>query len=114
MKTRSSVKNRRRIISLVRIVSLTAVLVSALFAASIVFRNILASHAAETTKTGSWREDFDGTSLNTNLWAVSNYAYGQGAIGNVHQGYFQPDRVSVNGGYLTLKLTQENGQVGTT
>jgi beta-glucanase (GH16 family) len=113
MQTRFSVKNRRGIISLVGIVSLTAVLVSALFAVGIVFRNLQASHAAGTTGTGSWLEDFNETSLNTNFWDVSNYAYGQGAIGNVHQGYFEPDRVSVNGGYLTLTLTQEKGQVGT-
>ena len=62
MKTRSSIKNQRRIISLVGIVSLTVVFASALFAAhSALFENTRYSHAAATTAKGSWREDFDGT-----------------------------------------------------
>jgi len=72
-------------------------------------RNLHPSHVASTN---SWVENFDGTSLNSSFWDVSNYACSMGAIDNLHQGYFQPDHVSVSGGYLTLALTQENGQVG--
>ncbi|MGH7203338.1 MAG: carbohydrate binding domain-containing protein [Candidatus Levyibacteriota bacterium] len=60
----------------------------------------------------SWREDFNSSSLNTNFWSISNWS-GLGSITNLHQGIFQPDRVSVSNGYLSLKLTQENGKVGT-
>jgi endo-1,3-1,4-beta-glycanase ExoK len=67
------------------------------------------SHAA----TGSWQEGFDGNSVNTDFWRVSNEPYGMATIENLHEGYFQPDRVSVNQGYLTVALTQENGKVGT-
>lgn len=70
-------------------------------------------HPARAATTKSWVENFDGTSINSSFWSVSNNAYSMGAIDNLHQGYFQPDRVSVKGGYLTLTLTQENGKVGT-
>src|SRR4051794_1922364 len=114
MKIRSNVKNQRRMISLVGVVCLTVVVASALLAANnAFFRNILHSYAAETTGTGTWQEDFNGTSLDTNFWAASNESYGMGAITNLHQGYFDPNQVNVNGGYLTIKLTQEHGQVGT-
>ncbi len=84
---------------------LCAVVVSIAFV-----KNSSRAYAAPTT---SWVENFDGTSLDTNLWSVSNYHYPMGDVNNVHQGYFQPDRVSVSGGYLTIELTQEYGRVGT-
>src|SRR5437588_9862314 len=71
MKTRSSIKNRRRIISLVGIVSLIVVCASALFAAhSALFGNTRYSYAAATTEKGSLREGFDGTSLDMNCAAI--------------------------------------------
>jgi hypothetical protein len=50
--------------------------------------------------------------LNSNFWRISNEQYGMGKIDNQHQGYFQSKNVSVSGGYLTVALTQEKGQVG--
>lgn len=61
---------------------------------------------------GAWREDFNGNLLNTNFWRVSNWDSGE-AILNNHKGVYQTDRVSVKDGYLILRLTQENGPVGT-
>ncbi len=66
------------------------------------------SHAAA----GGWIENFDGNSLNSNFWNISNEQYGMGAIDNQHQGYFQSKNVRVGGGYLTIALTQEKGRVG--
>src|SRR5207248_2075377 len=59
-----------------------------------------------------WSDDFTGTQLNSKLWVVSNGS-APGYIPNDHQGYFTPADVSVSGGNLVLKLTQQAGTVGT-
>ncbi len=108
METRFLAKKQRLIMlgmGIICIISLLAVVVYSAFVKS-------SPHSYANT-TNSWVDNFDGTSLNTNFWSVSDYAYNMATINNVHQGYFQPDRVSVSGGYLTLELTQENGTVGT-
>jgi endo-1,3-1,4-beta-glycanase ExoK len=58
-----------------------------------------------------WSDDFSGTQLNSKLWVVSNGSAPR-YIPDDHQGYFTPANVSVSGGYLVLKLTQQTGTVG--
>ncbi|MBI4020503.1 MAG: family 16 glycosylhydrolase [Candidatus Aenigmarchaeota archaeon] len=60
----------------------------------------------------SWRYDFDGTSLDTARWVMSSKR-APGYIQNSHIGYFEPNKVSVSGGYLRIQLTQERGTVDT-
>lgn len=56
-----------------------------------------------------WVENFDGP-LDPNFWTIAN-GPAPGRIFGSHIGYSQPDRVSVEGGYLVLRLTQEDGTV---
>lgn len=69
-----------------------------------------ATHAV-TIVGNSWRDDFDGTAVDTTFWTISNWEVGPGNHA-LHQGYFQPDRVTVQDGFLTLKLTQEYARRG--
>jgi len=57
-----------------------------------------------------WVENFDGPGLNPNFWVIANEP-APGYRPGLHRGLFQPDRVSIAGGYLVLRLTQENGLV---
>lgn len=107
MKTESLAQRQRTLKLVVGFICLFLILTAGTYA---VFTNKL--HLSHAASTSSWVENFDGSSLNSNFWDASDGAYGMGAINNLHQGYFQPDHVSVNNGYLTLELTQENGQVG--
>ncbi|MBI4128302.1 MAG: glycoside hydrolase family 16 protein [Parcubacteria group bacterium] len=61
---------------------------------------------------GGFRDDFNTGSLDSSRWLATNGEVDLGKIANDHQGYLQPDRVSVANGYLVMKLTQEEGQVG--
>ena len=61
--------------------------------------------------TSAWSDDFTETQLNSRFWAVSKGS-APGYIANQHQGYFTPANVSLSGGYLVLKLTQQTGTVG--
>jgi endo-1,3-1,4-beta-glycanase ExoK len=58
----------------------------------------------------AFADNFDGTSLNGNLWVVAN-GRAPGYLAGSHIGYYQPDRVSVSEGYLRIRLTQEYGTV---
>jgi endo-1,3-1,4-beta-glycanase ExoK len=59
----------------------------------------------------SWRDDF--TKLDATFWNVANNKALEGRYTNVHQGYFAKDHVWIKNGYLILKLTQQEGSVGT-
>lgn len=61
-------------------------------------------------KQSGWVENFAGPALNPNFWVIAN-GQAPGRIFGSHLGLFQPDRVSVEGGYLVLRLTQEHGLV---
>jgi endo-1,3-1,4-beta-glycanase ExoK len=102
-----------RLILLTTLILISIIAAVAKFTNGDFFRGVQNSYADQTTPKGSWLQEFNGNSVDSNFWDVSNGAYNMGAITNEHQGYFQPDRVSTNGGYLALKLTQERGQVGT-
>ena len=58
-----------------------------------------------------WEEHFNGPGLDKSRWVIAN-ELAPGRILNNHLGVFQSDRVSVVGGYLVLRLTQEPGRVG--
>ncbi len=53
----------------------------------------------------SFFDDFNGGVLDQTFWTISD----KGAPGTIrrHQGFFQPNRVWVDGEYLVIKLTQE-------
>jgi beta-glucanase (GH16 family) len=56
-----------------------------------------------------WEENFDGP-LDTSFWTVP-YAYAPGYRAGVHLGYYEPANVTVQNGYLVLKLYQTTGDV---
>lgn len=58
----------------------------------------------------AFQDNFDGTQLDGNRWVIANGS-APGRILGAHIGYYQPDRVSIGGGYLRLRLTQEGGIV---
>jgi endo-1,3-1,4-beta-glycanase ExoK len=58
----------------------------------------------------AFQDNFDGTSLDPDRWVVAN-GRAPGYIAGSHIGYYQPDRVSVSGGLLRIRLTQEGGYV---
>jgi beta-glucanase (GH16 family) len=59
-----------------------------------------------------WQDDFGANKVDKRRWVVAS-GRAPGYIPNLHIGYYQPDRVSVAGGILTMRLTQEMGLVGT-
>ena len=58
----------------------------------------------------SFTDTFDGTKVDGTRWVVAN-GRAPGYIAGSHIGYYQPDRVSVSGGLLRIRLTQEYGTV---
>ncbi len=60
--------------------------------------------------TAAWRDDFEGTELDASRWIIAT-GQAPGHILNYHIGYYEPDNVSVGGGFLTLRLTQTLGPV---
>ncbi|MBI2124669.1 glycoside hydrolase family 16 protein, partial [Candidatus Pacearchaeota archaeon] len=63
----------------------------------------------ETPQNG-FCENFDAATLNTNIWSIASYN-SNGYKPGQHLGLFRPSAVTVNSGFLVLKLTQEFGQV---
>jgi endo-1,3-1,4-beta-glycanase ExoK len=57
-----------------------------------------------------WQDDFSGTSLDTSRWTNAEER-APGYIPGNHQGYYEPSNVSVQNGYLVIRLTQFNGPV---
>ncbi len=60
--------------------------------------------------TNKWREDFN--SLDQKFWKVADNKALEGSIVDEHQGYFLKKNVWISNGYLILRLTQEEGVVG--
>ncbi len=60
---------------------------------------------------GAWEEEFTGP-LAKKMWIVSSW-WAPGYRPNDHVGYYDPENVSVSGGFLTLRLWQETGLVDT-
>ncbi len=60
----------------------------------------------------TWQDDFSGTQLDLSLWVIPS-GQAPGYIPGQHIGYYQPDHVSVGGGFLSMLLTQEIGSVDT-
>ncbi|MBZ5562764.1 MAG: glycoside hydrolase family 16 protein [Acidobacteriia bacterium] len=58
----------------------------------------------------AWQDDFGSASLDPNRWVIAN-GRAPGYIPGNHIGYYQPDRVSVENGFLKILLTQETGLV---
>ncbi|MEK7193571.1 MAG: family 16 glycosylhydrolase [Patescibacteria group bacterium] len=58
----------------------------------------------------TWRDDFNGSALNSNRWVTSNKR-APGYITGTHIGYFEPGKIAVANGFVRLELTQENGTV---
>jgi len=58
---------------------------------------------------GGWEEPFTGSKL-SKRWKVASW-FAPGYRAGVHQGFFETENASLQGGYLTLKLTQEIGEV---
>lgn len=58
----------------------------------------------------AFTDNFDGTQVDGNRWVVAN-GRAPGYIAGSHIGYYQPDRVTVSGGFLRIRLTQEYGTV---
>lgn len=62
----------------------------------------------------AWRDDFNGVQLDPALWVV-DAGQAPGYKVKDHIGYYRPDHVTVQSGYLSMRLTQELGSVdGTT
>ena len=57
-----------------------------------------------------WRDDFTGTSLDTSRWTNAE-EQAPGYIPGNHRGFYDPDNVSVQNGYLVIRLTQQDGLV---
>ncbi len=55
-------------------------------------------------------DNFDGSVLDASRWVVASGS-APGRILGAHIGYYQPDRVSIGGGYLRMRLTQEGAIV---
>lgn len=58
----------------------------------------------------AWRDDFNGTSLDQTRWITAN-EQAPGYLPGNHIGYYDPTHVSVQNGYLVIRLTQQNGSV---
>lgn len=64
----------------------------------------------KSTSCTAFQDNFDGNKVDGTRWVVANGS-APGRIVGSHIGYYQPDRVSVSGGYLHIRLTQEGGIV---
>ena len=58
----------------------------------------------------AWQDDFSSRKLDSKRWVVAN-GQAPGYITGSHIGYYQPDHVSVQNGFLKILLTQETGLV---
>ncbi len=58
----------------------------------------------------AWRDDFSASKVDTSRWVIAN-GQAPGYIPGVHIGYYQPDHVSIDNGYLRIELTQAPGTV---
>jgi beta-glucanase (GH16 family) len=58
----------------------------------------------------AWQDDFSSRRLDSKRWVVANGQAPGYTAGN-HIGYYQPDHVSVENGFLKILLTQETGLV---
>jgi beta-glucanase (GH16 family) len=64
-----------------------------------------------TSGSGSgWSDDFSGSRLNSHMWVVAS-GQAPGYIACTHLGLYDPSNVSLQNGYLVLKLTQTAGKV---
>ena len=59
-------------------------------------------------KNTGWQDDFNSTTLDKGRWVVATGG-APGYIAGKHAGYFDPGYVSLEGGFLRLKLTQQTG-----
>ncbi len=59
---------------------------------------------------GGWEDDFTSGQLDRKRWTVSSW-WAPGYLANNHLGYYEPENVSLQGGYLVMRLWQEPGQV---
>ncbi len=66
--------------------------------------------APKPNRGGGWEDDFTGGQLERKRWTVSSW-WAPGYIANNHLGYYEPENVSLQGGYLVMRLWQEPGQV---
>jgi endo-1,3-1,4-beta-glycanase ExoK len=55
-------------------------------------------------------DDFTGGQLDRKRWNISSW-WAPGYLANNHLGYYEPENVSLQGGYLAMRLWQEPGQV---
>ena len=60
--------------------------------------------------TVAWREDFSGSTLDLSHWVIAE-GWAPGYRPENHVGFFGAGRVALQGGYLVLRLSQENGLV---
>ena len=60
----------------------------------------------------AWQDSFNTGQLDTSRWVVAN-GRAPGYIPAQHIGYYEPGNVRLDGGMLTLTLTQVTGQVDT-
>lgn len=60
----------------------------------------------------AWEDPFDSLQIERSRWVIAN-GRAPGYIPDRHIGYYQPDHVTLGGGFLTMRLTQEVGQVDT-
>jgi endo-1,3-1,4-beta-glycanase ExoK len=58
----------------------------------------------------AWRDDFNGTSVDQTRWIIAD-EQAPGYIPGNHIGYYDPTHVSVQNGYLVIRLTQQTGSV---
>ena len=58
---------------------------------------------------GAWEEHFNGP-LNRKKWTISS-GFAPGYISGAHQGFYEPENVHVQDGYLVMRLWQEPGEV---
>ena len=58
----------------------------------------------------AWRDDFTGSTVNTDHWVIAEGS-APGYRPAIHRGFFQSDRVTLQDGYLVLRLSQGYGPV---
>ncbi|HXE76086.1 MAG TPA: glycoside hydrolase family 16 protein [Candidatus Xenobia bacterium] len=66
--------------------------------------------APKPNRGSGWEDDFTGGQLDRKRWTVSSW-WAPGYIANDHIGYYEPENVSLQGGYLVMRLWQEPGLV---
>jgi endo-1,3-1,4-beta-glycanase ExoK len=72
--------------------------------------NAQANSRGGRPKVTAWQDDFNGSALDAARWINAN-GQAPGYISGKHIGYYDPSNVSLQGGYLVIRLTQENGTV---